>query len=358
MSILINSNKTMAKSNYSEEKFPVVIKDVSVHTMEDQLHRYLDIKMHHLIKDRDYEKILIRGEYNRNETIGLNEKQNKIFNWQRPTARVKDNILTIFVPTGRDYVLHYASLIATYLAINNRNYNHVSYIKPSSKQCEDLALESNLGTIRPRKIVVIGFGLTDISDAESWKGEGAFLYKNETLGINEVTLLGCKHSLWGDIAEGIAKYLARNLGVKSIIYIGKLGSLNDQVEPNSFLATGNFSFVKGKNIIWKNLFENVDSKMLLYGKHYNSPSTLFEDKKWLVRNKKFDFVDPEIGYFAKGAVESGINFSYLHIISNNLTQTHKENLSNEREQNILEKRKKLLAEIKRILSSTNLSKKI
>ena len=193
---------------------------------------------------------------------------------------------------------------------------------------------------------------------DSWKGEGAFLYKHEKLGINEVTLLGCKHSLWGDISEVVTKYLAKKLRVNSLIYIGKLGSLKKDVVPNTYLATGESSFVKGKEICWNNLFEDINSPVLVKGKHYTSPSTLLEDKKWVSKNQNFDFVDPEIGHFAKGAIESGINFSYLHIISNNLAKKYEENLSNERDQKILEKRNKLIAEIKRILSVTDLSKNI
>ena len=326
--------------------------------MEDQLYEYLETKMHHFIREEDFKRIIIKGEYNRRAIMGDNEKEDKLFNWHRPTAKINDDILTIFVPTGKDYVMHYASLIATYLAINGRKHDHVFYLEPSLEECEILALESNLNTIKPKRIVITGSGLTNMFGVDSWKGYGPFLYKHEKLGINKVTLLGCKHSLWGDISEVVTKYLAKELGVKSLIYTGKLGSLNKDLSPNVHLATGESSFIKGKEICWKNLFDDVDSPILVKGKHYTSPSTLLEDKKWFSKNQNFDFVDPEIGHFAKGAIESGINFSYLHIISNNLAKKHEENLSNERRQKILEKRGNLIAEIKRILSVTDLSKNI
>ena len=111
-------------------------------------------------------------------------------------------------------------------------------------------------------------------------------------------------------------------------------------------------------IYGQNIAKVVKLDSIINGKHYTSPSTLLEDKKWFYQNRAFDFVDPEIGYFAKGAVESGINFSYIHIISNNLAKKHEENLSNERKTEIIEKRDNLIAEIKRILSVTDLSKNI
>src|SRR3989344_356651 len=356
--LMMHNISILNQSANSKEKYPLVITDALMHTMEDQIYRYLETKIHHLIREKDFKKIIVKGGYNRRTIISNNEKKDKLFNWHRPTAKVKKDLLTIFVPTGKDYVMHYASLIATYLAINNRKYDQVFYLEPSSKECESLVLRSNLDNVHPKKIVITGFGLTGFSDAKSWKGEGPFLYKHGKIGINEVTLLGCKHSLWGDISEIVTKYLSKKFRVKTLIYIGKLGTLNEKLTPNDYLATGNSSLVNGKEIRWDNLFENINSPILINGKHYTSPSTLLEDKKWFYQNRAFDFVDPEIGYFAKGAVESGINFSYLHIISNNLAKKHEENLSNERKTEIIEKRDNLIAEIKRILSVTDLSKNI
>ena len=65
---------------------------------------------------------------------------------------------------------------------------------------------------------------------------------------------------------------------------------------------------------------------------------------------KYDFVDPEIGHMAKAANENGISFGYLHIISDNLNKNYKEDLSNEREGSVIEKRKKLIGEIRKALA--------
>lgn len=53
-------------------------------------------------------------------------------------------------------------------------------------------------------------------------------------------LVGCKHSYWGDIAGYIVAALARK-GVKRVIYVGKLGTLNKSYAPNGTIATGNKS---------------------------------------------------------------------------------------------------------------------
>ena len=48
------------------------------------------------------------------------------------------------------------------------------------------------------------------------------------------------------------------------------------------------------------------------------------------RQSQFEFVDPEIGNLAAGVVEGGSRFSYLHLVSDNLSRKYAEDLSNER----------------------------
>ncbi|MBU2633915.1 MAG: hypothetical protein KJ674_01595 [Nanoarchaeota archaeon] len=325
---------------------PNLIRNVYDHTMENYIYKYLKIKMHHYILERDFDNIFVIGIYDRNVSISKYEKKGKLFNWQRPTAEIKNNTLYIKCPSGSDYVMHYASLIATYLAVNNRKFDHVFYNNPSIKENENLILNSNLKEIKPKEIVVIGYGLEAIAGRKNWLGKGSFLYKNSI--DKNVTFIGCKHSIWGDIAGRVTSFLA-NLGVKTVIYIGKLGSINPDYNPNESLATGNVSLLNGKFIVWDNLFNKIKDPILKRGNHYTSSSTILETKEWIKKNSNFDFVDPEIGYMAKAANESGINFSYLHIISSNLSQIHHENLSNERSQTILNKRKNLLLKIRNIL---------
>ena len=350
-SFMLQNLKTLENGEMPLLRRPTFITDTSQHTMGNHLEKYLEIKMHNHVSDKTFDKIIVIGEYDRSVDISLYEKKDKKFNWQRPTAEIKNNQLFIKCPPGKDYVSHYGSLIATYLAIKQRKFDHVYYIEPSNDLCNQLMDASNLKMIPLNKTVIVGYGLDIIAGEENWQENGPFLYKPTQIFNKDVTFIGCKYSIWGDIAGKFVQSLSK-LGVKQVIYIGKLGSLNDDLIPNEHLATGNVSNVEGTMITWKNLFTMNDKSFVKFGRHYTSPSTICETKEWLENNKKFDFVDPEIGHMAKAANESNIDFSYLHIISNNLTKILSENLSNERLQTITSKRRKLLIRIKSILEDT------
>jgi hypothetical protein len=330
---------------------PYVVEDPNLHTMGSALHQYLEIKMHPLITAEDYNRIVVLGEYAREELICAKEKKGKRFNWQRPTARVQNDELHILCPPGLDYVFHYASLIGSYLAINGSKHDHVFYDIPEEEDCLD-SIRKNMQDLECRKTVVIGFGLEQMCDHQ-WKNHGSFQSAKVTLGQNQVTLLGCKHSLWGDISAYTTRKLASK-GAEMIIYIGKLGCMVDKVQPNQWLASGGVSLVKGRVVIWKNIFECLEKSQVLYGPHYTSPSTILETRSWLKENPDFHFVDPEIGHFALAASKEKIGFSYLHLVSNNLTCEHTENLGNERIPSIISKRRKLINGIERILCNTAL----
>ena len=158
--------------------------------------------------------------------------------------------------------------------------------------------------------------------------------------------MGCKHTYWGEIAGRIVKFLAKN-GVKRIIYSGKLGTLNSKLIPNQTIATGNSSILpNGRIIEWKNLFDEIVDFQVFKGVHITVPSVLQETKTWLNENKSsVDFVDPEIGHMALSAYESGIEFSYLHIVSDNLSVKFETDLSNERRTDVIENRKNLCKKI-------------
>lgn len=89
------------------------------------------------------------------------------------------------------------------------------------------------------KQLILGYvqGFEYLSNTENWLGTGDFLWKRIT---DDKILVGCKHSYWGDIAGYIVAALARK-GVKRVIYVGKLGTLNKSYAPNGTIATGNKS---------------------------------------------------------------------------------------------------------------------
>src|ERR1700722_20050898 len=67
---------------------PQVINKAQEHTMNDSLYGYLDMKVHELIKQRDYKNIIVIGDADRTEGVTRLEKKGKMFNWQRPTAKI------------------------------------------------------------------------------------------------------------------------------------------------------------------------------------------------------------------------------------------------------------------------------
>ena len=122
-----------------------------------------------------------------------------------------------------------------------------------------------------------------------WNGKGNFLYKRIKIKSGDAILLGCKHTYWGEIAGRIVTFLSL-LGVKRIIYLGKLGILNASFVPNEIIATGNTSLLpNGEIITWENMFETVSNENIRYGRHVTLPSVLQETMQW-VKNTNQEFI--------------------------------------------------------------------
>jgi len=347
----LHSRVNGAGTKAQERRKPFVILDPLDHTMEAALSRYLDIKIHHYVDDEAYKDIVVVGAYDRSCEIPKNEKDGKIFNWQRPSAVLADGTLIVKCPPGYDYVSHYASLIATYLALQNRDYDCVSYVPPSEQACRSVIEDSNLKDINPSEFVVYGSGMPRIAQEEDWPGEGPFRATQKRVGGREITFLGCEFCVWGDIAGRLVTYLAEQKGVKQFIYIGKLGTLNPSYEPNSFLATGNTSFVNGDKVVWDDIFDGVEDEVVKPGVHFTSPSPLLETKGWLDAHRAYDYVDPEIGHMGRAAVNASIQYGYMHVMSNNLSRICREDLSNERQALTTDKRTILKDKIRSFLES-------
>ena len=311
------------------------------HSMGESLKRYIEIKLSDEIFDEKIETIKIVGSYDRLEGVSKKEKNDKLFNYKRPTTVVNGNIAIIKCFPGVDYVYHYASLVDTYLKIIGRN-KKIKVEFPTEKQVYEKLDKSNLSEIPKAKTVILGYvvGFDYLSNDKEWNGKGDFLWKS--IDENKI-LVGCKHSYWGDIAGYIVSILAK-IGVENVIYIGKLGTLNKNNIPNESIATGSKSiFIDGSSVEWNNIFSNEKSPFIRNGIHFTLPSIIQETNEWVNNNcERIDYVDPEIGHMAKAAIDNNINFSYIHIISDSLVKKYDEDLSNERKKEILEKRKKLI----------------
>lgn len=332
---------------------PFYISDVSIHTMGYYLYPYIDMKIHQIIKNQKFNNIFVLGKYNRyNSIIFSNEKTNKLTNWKRPTAIAdgKDIIVNCF--PGVDYVKHYASIIATYLSLNNRNPKIVLYKTPSEEEIKQGLLDAGLKHVNIYPTVIIGKidYLLKNYDISSLNQTDGYIWANDS-NFN-VTFLGCKFSFWGDIIGSLTDLLSES-NVKRVMLIGKVGSLNDGYAPNQKLCTGHISNLNGNHIIWENRLESLvnDEFNIAIGRHITLHSVIDETKEWFLSKRDFyDLVDPEVGHVAKHSIDNGIEFSYLNIISDNLSKIYSEGLFNERNYSVLKKRKKLHGIINRIVN--------
>lgn len=318
-----------------------------LHSMGLSLKRYLEIKIHPLLDECNCTKVIVRSHFDRSHGISSKEKTNKLFNYMRPTATIEDSILYINCFPGIDYVFHYGNILKSYIALRNKKID-IMHCLPSENECWNVITQSELKNIPKVNTVILGYveGLQWISPDIIWHGTGNFLWKKVYLSTCEGILLGCKHTYWGEIAGRIVSYLAMN-GVKRIIYSGKLGTLNPCLIPNLTIATGNSSILpNGETIMWNNFFENIVDAQIYNGIHITLPSVLQETNEWLnIYKNKADFVDPEIGHMALAAYNNHIEFSYFHIISDNLSKKFESDLSNERNSEVIGNRKKICKKI-------------
>ena len=343
------NNKLKSQHRY----LPSIVEDLNDHSMGKPLLRYLDIKMHHLIDEREYDEIVVLGEYDRTCVISKKEKDGKTINWQRPTAEISNDVLYVKCFPGFDYVMHYACMISSYLSLKGRKSDHVSYVLPSDDTCWD-ALPSRLFSNIPNgDIAIIGWGLPEISQIYTWQGNQQVLWAEKVVNQQRVVYIIFQHSYWGDIIERVTVRLAEK-GFDRIIFTAKVGGISETDIPNKTLLTGDNSFLNGRHIkIDKNIFRDLTYKNLRYANHFNSPSVMLENHRWIdCFSQHFDAVDSEIGYFLKAGHDMKIEVGYLHYVSNNLLFDTGENLSNEREPTVLLKREKVKESIRKIIDDT------
>jgi hypothetical protein len=324
--------------------------DPAQHTMAaGRLFRYLQIKVHHLIQEHDWPAILVVGEYDRQCVISANEKNDKLFNWQRPTAEDRDGCLVIKCFPGADYVRHYALIIATYLAMLDRYRGQVSYRLPSEQECQEAIRRLDVDPSAD-DLVITGWGLSHLALGASWARGHGYAWHRARIEGHRVLYLGYLHSIWGDTAGRVVTQLARQ-GARRVVYVGKVGSLDPAITPNTCLASGSASIIFGCRVTWQDFFGDSTARQpdVRRGVHVTSPSVLLEDRTWLASQAGNQFVDPEIGHMGQAARTAGIEFGYLHAISNNLAWAYPDDLSNERCSTVLQRRAELLDRIRQII---------
>ncbi|MEU6429706.1 hypothetical protein ABZ860_27755 [Microbispora sp. NPDC046973] len=326
--------------------------DVDGHTMSPgRLLRYLQIKVHHLVQEQSWDNIRVIGGYDRRAEISRYEKDGKLFNWERPTAEAHGRDLLVKAFPGTDYVHHYGLIIATYLAMTGRPTDNVTYQLPDPALCRAAVEQLNLGL--DGDLVIVGWALEHLAPADAvWTHGPGYAWHRATMHGRRVVYLGFRHSIWGDVAGRVVHRLAE-LGASDLVYVGKVGALAPQIEPNTMLATGNASLVDGELVTWNDFFGDfaVAQPGVHTGLHVTSPSILLENRDWLARHAEHAFVDPEIGSMGAAARNAGIGFGYLHVISNNLARHYPADLSNERHGDVVRRRALLVGRIRDILTN-------
>jgi hypothetical protein len=178
------------------------------------------------------------------------------------------------------------------------------------------------------------------SDWSSWEGSGTFQVSHH--GNGGVSLLGCKHSYWGDIA-GVLLWKLSRLGVRKLLYVGKLGSLRDDLMPNETLVTGATSLIGGAVVDWSGSDLGRELTDVQRVRHVHLPSTMLETRAWAVKARTVaDVVDPEIGHLGRSALTCGVSFGYLHLVTDNLLEVTGVGLHNERAADVRTKREVLM----------------
>ncbi len=333
--------------------------DPSGHTMtRGRLLRYLEIKVHHLIQDQDWNSIRVIGSYDRTAVVSRCEKSGKLFNIERPTAEIHGRDLVVKAFPGADYVQHYALIIATYLAMTGHPAGTVTYQPPGEEECR--AAVEGLGLDLDGDLVIVGWGLQYLApEGGVWTRGRGYAWQRAEVAGRRVVYLGFLHSIWGDVAGRVVPRLAA-LGARDVVYIGKVGALSPEIEPNTWLATGNESLVGGALVTWDDFFGEFAAAQpgVRAGLHVTSASILLENRDWLAKHAQYAFVDPEIGPMGAAARQAGIRFGYLHVISNNLARHYPADLSNERHGDVLRQRAHLVDRIRSIVANRLASRPI
>lgn len=169
----------------------------------------------------------------------LRVRPGKAFNTVRPlyfTVAARSGAgrrLIVAVPPGRDYVLHYASLVGHYVRIRGPAAQPEPRVVCYPEAEESIARWTGLtDLLGPGERVLIGYvqelaGLLTAAGARVIHRYGNAYYGLTRLrfpGGEQVSALGVRYSFWGCLSARLAA-ACRDLGVSELIYAGKLGTL-------------------------------------------------------------------------------------------------------------------------------------
>lgn len=256
--------------------------------------------------------------------------------------------LVICVPPGKDYLLHYGSLVKHLLLDLKidliRNLKLFYY--PNAEKNIALWTKLNKKFIKKMDIVIIGYVESieqEIKNRNLWQLIGSYgnefyesrRYVSESGAI--INLLGIKFSFWGSISFYITQQLCK-LGAAQVIYMGKLGTLTKPRDvytrifaPSKFvlLNTDKPFEIKGiKNAILSK-YPTLNS-----GSHITVPTVLEQGYIQRRLENKLDIqtIDDEIAYIAKAIsdynrqLKKSVHFGAIHIATDYLRNRHENEL--------------------------------
>jgi hypothetical protein len=157
----------------------------------------------------------------------------------------------------------------------------------------------------------------------------------------------------GETGYYLVGALCSQAGISRVIYVAKAGSLSSTYKANECIATGTEGFLNGKHFKWRNTIDEslLASDSIISGPIVTVPTPLCETKDWLSRWINATWVDCEVVFMAKAAIENNARFSFLNIVSDNVDQPGEAGLSDEGSDSILQKRDILYAEIRKVLDN-------
>lgn len=304
----------------------------------------------------------------------------KKYNFMRPDYYINNEKteLLVLVTPGKDYLVHYASLINHAVAFYTTNpQKHIEVTRFPFVEYS-LPFWTHLGRkfISPDEVVVIGYVNELLTYMETQNHTVIYSYENEYYSVNKVkignkviSLLGVKFSFWGNIAARIA-YHCSLLGISELIYFGKLGTLEDSSKIYSKIySPSRFCIFYHEKLLA--LIDHLPNGIhelqpeLDTGTHVSVPSILEEDyiQREIIGGLDITSIDNEISQVAYAIAKfnqnyhRNVKYSCLHFATDYLRQLDKRNvetphdLSNNRSSTAVQKKQAMIANIAKILYS-------
>jgi hypothetical protein len=365
----------------------IVTTDPANHTMGDSVHAYVTQRVAHTLLTRAYAEqmpVEVHGIYPHHldqvvpGAVRLPADRvtppGKVYNTVRPLyfrAPREDgggHRLIVAVPPGRDYVMHYASLVAHHAAVHGAGRDALRRVVRYPVAESSLAEWTGLAHfVRAGDRILIGYAqqlvpLLVATGAHIVRESANAYYGAVRLrfpGGEQVCALGVRFSFWGCMSARLAEDCRRR-GVREIIYAGKLGALTSpgDLYRRLFVPSGYVHFASPPRLLdpaecppnpLLERYPDLDS-----GVHMSVGTVLEEDVQQRAHARRFAVtsIDNEISQIAAAlasvAGEPTTAFSAIHFATDYL-RDHSEpsvrdafNLTNHRCRDALGRRHTML----------------